>query len=241
MERTKPIKKSGVIEDLHHLQLMALLQELVRKRGYTGAARELKVDQRTISSSMKAGRLSQKTRWALERALQYGVGSAAAEQRERNDKLEDRLDNLEKTIRSSLKELRTDVDKMRKDLARQRRRVAVLARAREDPKTGTPDDDENGASSTSNGPPWWRPGGLNEQPSAGLTELIFEWRQALTSLMVAEERLSTAVERDAGLLVDSDDMVEASAGPRIARSVRLSRRRRARTWIEESTLAAPEK
>ena len=227
MERTKPINKSRVIEDLHHLQLMALLRELVRERGYKETARELKIDPRTITSSMKAGRLSEKTRWALEMALQYGVGSAAAEQRERNDKLEDRLDKLEKTIHSSLKEIRVDVDKLRKDLARQRQRVADLAKAREGLETGTPDSDEDGASSTSSGPPWWRPGGVKEQPSASMTELIFEWRQALTSLMVAEERLSTAVEQDAGLLVDSDDRVEAFAGPRIARSVRLSRRRRA--------------
>ena len=240
MERTKPIKKSWVIEDLHHLQLMALLQELVRKRGYTGAALELKVDQRTISSSMKAGRLSQKTRWALERALQYGVGSAAAEQRERNDKLEDRLNKLEKTIHSSLKELRIEVDKLRKDLARQRRRVAVLARAREGPETGTPDSDENEASSTSSGPPWWRPGDLKEQTSAGMTDLILEWRQALTSLTAAEERLSAAVERDVELPVGRDDRVEAPAKPRIARSVRLSRRRRAHSWAEDRTLAASE-
>ena len=100
MERTKPIKKSRVIKDLNHLQLMALLRELVRERGHTGAARELRIDQRTVSSSMKAGRLSEKTRWALERALQYGVGSAAAEQRERNDRLEDRLDKLEGQLKA---------------------------------------------------------------------------------------------------------------------------------------------
>ena len=240
MERTKPIKKSRVIEDLHHLQLMALLRELVRERGYKETARELKIDPRTISSSMKAGRLSEKTRWALEMALQYGVGSAAAEQRERNDKLEDRLDKLEKTIRSSLKELRIDVEKLRKDVARQRRRVADLAKAREGLETGTPDGDENGASSTSSGPPWWRPGGVKEQPSAGMTEMIFEWRQALTSLMVAEERLSAAMERDVGLIVDRAEKPEVPFEPRIARSVRLSRRRRAHSGAEERTLAATE-
>ena len=97
-----------------------------------------------------------------------------------------------------------------------------------------------GTSSTSSGPPCWDPGGLKEQPSAGMTELIFEWRQALTSLMNAEERLRAGVERDIGLLVDRGDRVEAPAKPRVARSVRLSRRRRAHSWIEESTLAAPE-
>ena len=42
------------------------------------------------------GQLSRRVRQALERALQEGVGSAAARQRERNDRLENRVEALEK-------------------------------------------------------------------------------------------------------------------------------------------------
>ena len=189
MERTKPIKRSWVIEDLHHLQLMALLREMVRKRGLKDAARELRLDPRTVSSSMKAGRLSQKTRWALEKALQYGVGSAAAEQRERNDILEDRLDKLEgqlkavkEDLQGGLKRLRMSLDGVRKYYAVQRRlidrRLLVLESGHDGSETGTRERYENGTSSTSSGLPCWDPGYRKVQPSAGLTELISERRQS---------------------------------------------------------------
>ena len=102
------IKGSRAIDKLHHLRLMALLRELVRdKGGYKGAALMLEIDQRTVARSMKAGRLSKRTREALERALQYGVGSAADEQRERSDKLEDRLDKMEGQLKELKENLRT--------------------------------------------------------------------------------------------------------------------------------------
>ena len=189
MERTKPIKKSWVIEDLHHLQLMALLRELVRKRGLKDAARELRLDPRTITSSIKVGRLSPKTRWALEKALQYGVGSAAAEQRERNDRLEDRLGKLEgqlrelkKELQGGLKRLRMSLDGVRKYYAVQRRlidqRLLVLESGQDGSEKGARERDESGTSSTSSGPPWWRPADVKEQPSADLTELISGRRQS---------------------------------------------------------------
>ena len=78
------------------MRLMALLQELVRDKGYKGAARVLEVDQRTVAECAKTGQLSRRVRQALERALQEGVGSAAARQRERNDRLETRVEALEK-------------------------------------------------------------------------------------------------------------------------------------------------
>ena len=52
------------------------------------------------------GVLSRRMRGALDKALQAGVGSAAAEQRDRNDKLEDRLDALEALVEEQGKEMR---------------------------------------------------------------------------------------------------------------------------------------
>ena len=90
------IEESKAVENMYHMRLMALLQELVRKRGPKGAARVLEIDPKTVAESVKTGQLSRRTRDSLERALQEGVGSAAAQQRERNEKLEGRVDALEK-------------------------------------------------------------------------------------------------------------------------------------------------
>ena len=90
------IEDSRDVENVYHMRLMALLSELVRDKGYKGAARVLEVDQRTVAEYAKTGQLSRRVRQALERALQEGVGSAAARQRERNDRLETRVEALEK-------------------------------------------------------------------------------------------------------------------------------------------------
>ena len=90
------IEDSKDIENMHHMRLMTLLQELVRDKGFKGAARVLELDQRTVAECAKTGQLSRRVRQALERALQEGVGSAAARQRERNDRLETRVEALGK-------------------------------------------------------------------------------------------------------------------------------------------------
>ena len=90
------IEDSKDIENMHHMRLMTLLQELVRDKGFKGAARVLELDQRTVAECARTGQLSRRVRQALERALQEGVGSAAARQRERNDRLENRVEALEK-------------------------------------------------------------------------------------------------------------------------------------------------
>ena len=100
------IEESKAVENMYHMRLMALLQELVRKRGPKGAARVLEIDPKTVGESIRTGRLSRRTRDALERALQEGVGSAAERQRERNEKLEARVDALEKGQEEMGKELR---------------------------------------------------------------------------------------------------------------------------------------
>ena len=100
------IEDSRDVENMYHMRLMTLLQELVRERGYKGAARVLEIDQRTVAESARTGRLSRRMRESLERALQEGVGSAAARQRERNDALEERLGELENAVESLGKEAR---------------------------------------------------------------------------------------------------------------------------------------
>ena len=89
------IEDSRDVANVYHLRLMTLLQELVRDKGYQGAARVLEIDQKTVTESAKTGVLTRRVRQALERALQEGVGSAAARQRERNDRLEARVQQLE--------------------------------------------------------------------------------------------------------------------------------------------------
>ena len=110
MKQKRPvIKRSRDIEDLHHLRLMALLNEIVRDHGHRGAARVLGVDPQTVTSSAKSGQLTHRVRERLERALQYGVGSAADEQRERNDKLEKRLDKMEDQLKELKENLRSSL------------------------------------------------------------------------------------------------------------------------------------
>ena len=89
------IDRSKSIEDLHHLRLMALLDELVRDRGARKAAADLDVDHRTLAASLESGRLTRRMRVALDRALLAGGGSPAREQQERNDELADRLARVE--------------------------------------------------------------------------------------------------------------------------------------------------
>ena len=89
------IEDSRDVANVYHLRLMTLLQELVRDKGYQGAAGVLEIDQKTITESARTGVLTRRVRQALERGLQEGVGSAAARQRERNDRLEARVQQLE--------------------------------------------------------------------------------------------------------------------------------------------------
>ena len=89
------IHRSENIEDLHHLRLMALLDELVRDKGPRQAAADLDVDHRTLTASLESGQLTRRMRVALDRALLDGAGSPAQEQRQRNDLLAGRLERVE--------------------------------------------------------------------------------------------------------------------------------------------------
>ena len=97
-EEQPGIDESSSIEDLHHLRLMALLDEQVREKGARKAAADLGVDHRTLASSLESGQLSRRMRVALDRALLAGEGSPAREQKERNDELAGRLDGVEEKV-----------------------------------------------------------------------------------------------------------------------------------------------
>ena len=74
------------MENMYHMRLMALLQELVRKRGPKGAARVLEIDPKTVAESIRTGRLSRRTRDSLETGVaggrRLGCGAPAGAQRE---------------------------------------------------------------------------------------------------------------------------------------------------------------
>ena len=149
MRQPEPtIEGCKATDDMHHLRLMSLLQELVRDKGVMEAARELEINYKTVTSSLKAGRLSKKTRWALERTLLNGEGCAAAGQQERNVQLGKRLDELEEELRSGLEELRTTLDGQQQAHASHRRRVerqlAALVLGHPVTVPETPASDETG-------------------------------------------------------------------------------------------------
>ena len=99
------IQDSRDVENMYHMRLMTLLQELVREKGYKGAARVLEIDPQTVTNSAKTGQLTRRVREALERALQEGVGSAAERQRRRNEKQEEQLKEVKEELRGSCKGL----------------------------------------------------------------------------------------------------------------------------------------
>ncbi len=133
------IDRSKSIEDLHHLRLMALLDELVRDKGARKAAADLGVDHRTLAASLESGRLSRRMRVALDRALLAGGGSPAREQRERNDLLagqleqvEGRVENLGQDVNQGLADVQGDVNSLRNEHGQALQRVeSRLARVEE--------------------------------------------------------------------------------------------------------------
>ena len=102
------VEKGKSVRDMHHLRLMSLLQELERDNGRKKTAELLGVDRRTLDASLDEGVLTRRIRNALQKALQSGVGSAAAEQRDRNDLLADRLEDLEGRVEEQGKETRAN-------------------------------------------------------------------------------------------------------------------------------------
>ena len=187
------IDESRAVENMYHMRLMALLQELVRKRGPKGAARVLEIDPKTVAESIETGRLSRRARDSLERALQEGVGSAAARQRERNEKLEARVEALEQG-HGSLEKRQDDLGKeLRRRMAAIEGEIASL-RSDDGLGAGTADADGSERDATGQGgrPPE-KPSMRREYPDLATLEpapddkevfgdawpLIVRWRELL--------------------------------------------------------------
>ena len=212
------IEDSKDIENMHHMRLMTLLQELVRDKGFKGAARVLELDQRTVAECARTGQLSRRVRQALERALQEGVGSAAARQRERNDRLENRVEALEKGREAHEKGYDALGKELRRRMAAVEGRVEAL-KSSEAQGTGAghagagPSPSESGAPDAGRKPSS-RPGVRREYPDLVTREpeeddeevfgdawpLIVEWRALKDAhpndgkslaWLAAEERLRT--------------------------------------------------
>ena len=115
------IQDSRDVENMYHMRLMALLQELVREKGFKGAARVLEIDPQTVTESARTGQLTRRVRHALERALQEGVGSAAERQRRRNEELEGRLQAVEEGHDALGKEVRRRLSSIEGELGSLRR------------------------------------------------------------------------------------------------------------------------
>ena len=184
------IENSKDVENMHHMRLMTLLQELVREKGYKGAARILEIDHRTVAESAKTGMLSRRVREALERALQEGVGSAAARQRERNDKLEERVQELEEQNEALGKEVRRRLSAVEGEVATLRRNDAQgVGETQAGPPQAEADPPEAGEPAAGRKPPS-RPSMRREYPDLATREpapddeevfgdawpLIVEWR-----------------------------------------------------------------
>ena len=186
------IEDSRDVENVYHMRLMTLLQELVREKGYKGAARVLEIDHRTVAVCSKTGQLSRRARQALERALQEGVGSAAVRQRKRNDGLEERVGRLEKGQESFGKEVRRRLSSVEGGIAALRRDKAQGTGAGHAGAGPSPrgDESEAGASGQDRKPPS-RPRVRREYPDLVTLEpapedeeifgdawpLVVEWRE----------------------------------------------------------------
>ena len=233
------IEGSMAVENTHEQQLMTLLQDMVREKGASGAAQVLEIDRRTVTACINKGRLSWRVRETLERAIQYGAGSAAAEQRERNDKLEDRLDRLEEKLQTGLDELGADLRgrqrKHARDLHLVEARVAILTQRLLGSEADTPTSGESGLPPPTRRGPLWL---LKGPGPVDMTDLVFKWRQALAEYLAAEERLCEGMDTTMKAILRDDKKAEApveSRAPRAAlRSTLRSQRKRVRSETAET-------
>ncbi len=146
------IDSSRDVENVYHLRLMTLLQELLRDKGHKGAARVLDIDQRTLLETARTGVLTRRVRQALERALQEGVGSAAARQRERNDRLEERVKVLEQGHEALGREARRRLGAVEGQVGALRREDGVRSQGRSARADATPPEAHTSGAAAKNPP-----------------------------------------------------------------------------------------
>ena len=194
--RQTDIGKSRRVEDVKRLQLLTLLDEMVRDRGVMRAAGELNVDRRTLNAALRDGHLSRRMRGALEKALLEGGGSPAAQQRERNDELAGRVETVEAQVKAvgenadqGLDAVREEVQTLRNDYARDLQRVE--SRLAQVEGSGESKEEEGDGESGAGGQPVVRPRLRREFPDLATLEpaeddedvfggawaLVQEWRK----------------------------------------------------------------
>lgn len=196
MKSREPVfEKSRSIEDIEHMRLMTLLNELVNDGGVMKACEALGVDYKTLTASLRSGRLSRRMRKALENALLEGGGSPSAEQRERNDELERRLKDVEvqgKGATKGLSAVKGEVKALREEQAqgfRQlERRLAQLEGGGEVPGEGRAKSEAGGSAKSRSAPRRKFPDLLTLEHIDGDEEvfgdswpLIVKWRDLMAS------------------------------------------------------------
>ena len=196
MKSREPVfDKSRSIEDMDHMRLMTLLKELVRERGVMKATQALGVDYKTLTTSLRRGRLSRRMRKSLENALLEGGGSPAAEQRERNDELDERLKDVEGRLQSQGKDaskglaaVKGEVKTLRDEQAGLERRLAQLEADGEVPGEGRAKSEAGESAKRRSAPRRKFPDLLTLEPVEGDEEvfgdawpLIVQWRELMAS------------------------------------------------------------
>ena len=178
------------VEDPHLLRLESVLNEMVRRGGLKGAARELGIDHRTVKVSLDEGRLTRRCREALERALVERADADVADQGRRLETLEERLDDISDRLGSGLEAVRSGFEereaRLREEFARGMgrigRRLSDLEEARESPvaeaKAGPPVPAPRGVIRREN------PGLVTREPAPDDPEvfgdawqLVTDWRE----------------------------------------------------------------
>ena len=94
-----------VVEDVYELRLTALFRQLVRTRGYKGAARVLGVDPRTVTASVREG-MSRRVRNEVERMLVEKDGGARDELEEAVGEMAEQFGGLKAQVAGLETELR---------------------------------------------------------------------------------------------------------------------------------------
>ncbi len=198
------------------MRLLALLREMARDHGRKTAADMLGVDRKTLAAALDEGTLSRRMRRALDMALQSGLDSAAVEQRDRNDSLEERLMDVEGAVEGLAKEVRRRLASIEGEVASLKRdgpQGTGADHAGAGPAPAGVDGEETGASGRGGQSPvrarvrWEHPDLVTLEPADDDEEvfgeawsLIGEWRELKDShpnagrglaWLTAHERLLT--------------------------------------------------
>ncbi len=111
-----------VVEDVYELRLTALFRQLVRTRGYKGAARVLGVDPRTVTASVREG-MSRRVRNEVERMLVERDGGARDELEEAVGEMAEQFGGLKTQVAGLESELREGMEALGQTHAQGMRRL----------------------------------------------------------------------------------------------------------------------